>query len=189
MGARLVKLAYAYAVDVPLKPNEFRLLAYMALTSLDEEASPRYFDSRESSALALGRRVEDDRDDLSDQERRDRDAAFEAIKVATRGLVELGAIVRLKSGRSGRRAEFAIRLSPMETMRTAEYKRRVGEGSAFPARKGPPSPKGRHSLPRQEGSAFPQGTTQEPQGQTRGNTSPNSTTSLAAVDNFRAGVA
>lgn len=182
MGARLVKMAYAYAVDIPLKPNEFRLLAFMALSALDADESPRYFDSREASALALGRRVEDDSEDISEADKRERLAAFEAVKTAIRGLVAVGAIVRVKSGRSGQRAEFAIRLSPMESMRTPEYRRRSGEGKSFPARKENPSPLGREFLPSGEGKSFPQGTTQEPREQTEGTRSPNRTISLARVD-------
>ena len=98
MGSRLVKRAYAYAVDVPLHPNEFRLLAWMCLTALDEDTPPRYFDSREASALALGRRV-------PDEDTPERSAGLEAVKVAIRGLTAVGAVRRRKHGHRGQRAE------------------------------------------------------------------------------------
>ncbi|MEF2255629.1 hypothetical protein [Microbacterium schleiferi] len=184
MGARLVKLAYVYAIDVPLNPNEFKLLAWMALTALDDDPTPRYFDSRESSALALGRRVVDEGyGDENDQ--RERDAAFEAVKVALRGLVALGAILRVKTGRNGFRSEYVIRLDRDHSRGTDEfYRRRSKEGRTFRQRKGEPSAKGRVNLPPKEGPAFPSGTTEEPQGQTAGTTSLNVGTSPGAVDNF-----
>ncbi|QOC24385.1 hypothetical protein IC744_13960 [Microbacterium hominis] len=185
MGVKLVKLTYVYAADIPLNPNEFRLLAWMSMTALDDDETPRYFDSRESSALALGRRVVDDGyGDEADQ--RERTAAFEAVKVAQRGLCAIGAIERVSTGRNGRRSEYAIRLDVLASRRTAEFmRRRAKEGSAFHQGKGEPSAKGRASLPPGEGRAFPSGTTEEPQGTTAGTTTGNGTTSPGAVDNVR----
>lgn len=182
MGARLVKQAFGYAVDIPLNPNEFRLLAYMALTALDEDSTPRYFDSRESSALALGRRVVDaGYGDETDA--RKRAAAFEAVKVAIRGLCAIGAITCVKSGKGGQRAEFALNLDVLRSRRTTEFvTRSQREGSPFPAKKAHPSPVGRLTLPSPEGSIFPQGTTQEPQRTDEGITPSDGTDSLAAVD-------
>lgn len=98
--------AYAFALDVQLKPNEFRLLAWMSLRALDSDSPPRYFASREETALALGRRVPDaGADDAGDAERQ---AAFQAIKEATAGLIRTGAIKRTRIGGNGRRAEYAL---------------------------------------------------------------------------------
>jgi hypothetical protein len=174
MGARLVSQMIVFAVDVPLHPNEYRLLNVMALRALDDADPPRYFDSREASSLALGRRVPDD------PESPERLAAFEAVKVATRGLVALRAIERIQAGHRGRRAEFAIRLNLALTQDTDEYRRRKAHPS--PSRKAQPSPKRRLTLPQSEGPPFPQGTTEEPPGTRTGNTSPSSTTSLGAFD-------
>jgi hypothetical protein len=185
VGAKLIKRAYIYAIDVPLTPNEFRLLNWMALTALDEDVTPRYFDSRESSALALGRRVVDDGyGDEADQ--RYRAAAFEAVKVAYRGLVNLRAITRIKAGRNGQRTEYAIHLDVLITRTTEEFARRSSkEGRTFPQRKVEPSAKGRSDLPVGEGSTFTQGTRRNHRGTTAGTTSPNASTSPAPVENFR----
>lgn len=108
MGAQLVSRAYAYAARVHLKPNEFRLLAFMALTALDADNPPRYFASRGQSALALGRMVSDDPSDPETA------AAFQRVKEAVAGLVAVGAIERTKRGREGQRAEFLILLPGTE---------------------------------------------------------------------------
>lgn len=175
MGAGLVKRVFAYAAEVPLNPNEHKLLTFMSLTALDADQPPRYFDSREASALALGRRVSDDPTDP------DRISAFEAVKVATRGLVDLGAIERAVSGRRGHRAEFVIRLDPARSRTTPEFAKRKARPS--PTRKGQPSPKRKPALPRSESAPFPPGTNHENQEQNRGINSTNETTSPAPVDN------
>lgn len=117
MGANLVGRAFAFAVDVPLQPNEFRLLLGMCLTALDTDEHPRYFDSREASALFLGRRVPD--------AGAERDAAFQRVKIATRGLIAIGAINRTKQGGNGRRAEFEIVLDSVASLSTAEARKRT----------------------------------------------------------------
>jgi len=179
MGSRLVKRAYAYAVDVPLHPNEFRLLAWMCLTALDEDSPPRYFDSREASALALGRRV-------PDEETPERSAAFESVKVAIRGLTTVGAIRRRKQGHRGQRAEFDIVLDVEASRATPECRRRQ-EGSPFPKKKGGPSPIRRLTLPLSEGSPFPQGTTRSKKEPTDEIPPLNGTTSPGPVDNSSRG--
>lgn len=179
MGSRLVKRAYAYAVDVPLHPNEFRLLAWMCLTALDEDSPPRYFDSREASAIALGRRV-------PDEDSPERSAAFEAVKVAVRGLAAVGAIRRLKAGHRGQRAEYAIEIDVAASRRTPECRRRQ-EGSPFPKSKARPSPIRRLTLPHSEGSPFPQGTTRSKKEPTDEIPPLNGTTSPGPVDNSSRG--
>jgi len=185
MGVRLVGEAMSYRVDVPLHANEYSLLIGMALTARDTDTPPRYFDSREAAALALGRRVPDaHRDDArcACADCRARSAAFEAVKVALRGLVALGAVERTKRARAGQRAEYSIVLDVGITRATDEYSRRQGKGE--------PSAVGRVSLPLKEGRAFQQGkgepSPKEIQGShtgdTAGTTSRNSTISLAPVD-------
>lgn len=188
MGARLVKLTYVYAADIPLNPSEFRLLVWMSMTALDDDPTPRYFDSRESSALALGRRVVDDGyGDEADQ--RERAAAFEAVRVALNGLVALGAVDRVKTGRNGRRSEYAIRLDVLASRASAEFTKRRSKvrpkpGSAWTQSQGEPGLKARVGLDSKPGSPCPSGTTKEPQGTTAGITFGNGTTSPGAVENF-----
>lgn len=182
MGARLVKQAIAFAVDVPLRPNEFRLLTYMAVTALDEDQPPRYFDSRESSALALGRRVPDPGTSEADAER---SAAFQAVKVALSGLTALGAVRRLKAGRAGQRAEYAIALDIAQARASAEFRQRRGVRNSYPSEVRNSYPT-RYGFPTPEGYGIPTPKEQlrNHKEQGRGTSaSSTSTTSLAAVDN------
>lgn len=113
VGAQLVGQAFVFAAATPLKPNETRLLLWMCLHALDSDQPPRYFAARESSALGLGRRVPDAPDPLdpdAESIEASREAAFQRVKIATRGLVEARAIKRLQRGREGTRAEFVITL-------------------------------------------------------------------------------
>ncbi|MBF4606936.1 hypothetical protein [Curtobacterium sp. VKM Ac-1393] len=117
VGARLVGEAIVFAQRVPLAPNEFRLLVYMALTALDADAKPRYFASRESSAFALGFAIPDEPapgDPDAVKIERQRTNAFQRVKVATTGLVRRGAIASERRGREGQRAEYSLRLRPVE---------------------------------------------------------------------------
>lgn len=139
MGVKLVKQMMVYAVDVPLTQNEYRLLLNMALTAMDADQPPRYFDSREASAYALGRRVPD-APPPGQPELPERLAAFQAVKTATRGLVALGAIEQLKTGHKGQRAEFAIRLDPHLSRGTDEWRKRLDRNPANPP---PPEKKGK----------------------------------------------
>lgn len=117
MGATLTGEAFAYAAmeheaGRPLPHNERLLLLFMAHTALDADQPPRYFGSRERSAVAFGRMVPDEPSlDQPDRDRlmRERHNAFSLIKTATRGLVARGAIERVRSGRAGQRAEFVLR--------------------------------------------------------------------------------
>lgn len=113
MGAQLVSQAYAFAAGRDISGNEMRLLLFMALSAMDADNPPRYFASREESAFALGRRVVDasceDPVALADRE-----AAFARVKVALRGLVRAGAILRVVNGRNGRRSEYALTLGRLK---------------------------------------------------------------------------
>lgn len=136
MGAQLVGRVIAYGADVPLKPNEFRLLVGMAHTALDTAERPRYFDSREASAMILGRRVPDavhESDPSSERVTKERNAAFQAVKEALNGLSKLGAIKRQRTGGNGRRAEYTIVLDTHSSLSTAECRKRAsGVGKTYP---------------------------------------------------------
>lgn len=117
VGARLVGEAFAFAAHRRLRPNEMRLLLFMALTALDTDKRPRYFAAREKSAVALGRLVPDTpspTDPQYDRAIRERAAAFQRVKEAVQGLVAAGAIVSIKRGREGQRAEYELTLSLLD---------------------------------------------------------------------------
>jgi hypothetical protein len=119
MGASNVKLAFVTWRALPATP--FRLLAFMALTSLDEDSertkARRYFAGREALALALGRDIPDE--PQSDDERpaavsarKVRHAAFVTVQATLATLTAAGAITPIRKGRPGRNAEFALNLDP-----------------------------------------------------------------------------
>ena len=201
MGARLVGLAYAYAADVPLNPNEFRLLGWMSLTAMDQDETPRYFDSREAAALGIGRKVADR--PKNEKEQAERAAAFQAVKDAISGLVKLEAIERTKVGGNGRRAEFAIVLNVARTRLTDEFTARSSSRRNLPPRRRRSPSGGRSTLPLRGRPDLPVGvgptyqlekvgpTPQEKQeepGTTRGHTSPEPTTSPVPVDKTALGI-
>jgi hypothetical protein len=118
VGAKLVGEAFAFAARRDLKPNETLLLLFMALTAIDSDLKPRYFASRERSAVALGRLVPEEpspSDPQAAEINRQRTAAFQRVKTATTGLVKAGAICQIKRGREGQRAEYELTLGSVET--------------------------------------------------------------------------
>lgn len=131
MGANLVGRAIAYAVDVPLQPNEFRLLIGVCLTAHDDNTPPRYFDSREAMALILGRRIPDAATGVPDTP--ERVAGLKAVKVAMKGLTDLRALRRTKTGGHGRRAEFEVVLDAALSRGTDEFKRREQRSRMSPS--------------------------------------------------------
>lgn len=106
MGAQLVGKAIAFAAVNDLKPNEFKLLIFMAQTALDTDQLPRYFGSREMSAYGIGLVVADS--DVTKYARRRRNSAFELLRRATNGLIAAGAITQTRGGRIGQHAEFTV---------------------------------------------------------------------------------
>lgn len=113
MGAQLVGAAYGFAATHPVKHHEMRVLLWMAHTARDADTPPRYFGSRETTALALGYMLPDQPDPTDPEaaaKNAERERGFQRVKVAVSGLVKLGAIARLHSGRDGRSAEFEITL-------------------------------------------------------------------------------
>lgn len=154
MGAQLVGKAFVYAATHGLKPNETRLLLWMALTALDSDQPPRYFAAREESAFGLGHRIAD-RTTADARAIAARASAFQLVKVALQGLVASGAIERLERGRAGRRAEYALTF---------------GKG-ALPLEGNPALPhSGKPSFPSAGSLAYPQGTTYEPSQELPGRT-------------------
>src|SRR5574341_1281057 len=105
MGAGNVGLVYGLWGHLPHAP--FRVLAYMALRTLDDDDPPQFWGGRESLALALGRIVPKPEDE---QSRRERKAAFEAVKEATSTLRRLGAIELVEAARPKRNAVYALNL-------------------------------------------------------------------------------
>ncbi len=113
MGATNVQLAYARWSHLP--DRAFRLLAFMCLVSMDGEDPPRFWQGRESMALALGRMVPDEPADSdvsarAEAFRKARRADFEAVKSALRDLRNSGVVVVHKPAARGRNAVYALHL-------------------------------------------------------------------------------
>ncbi|AVT37401.1 hypothetical protein [Plantactinospora sp. BB1] len=107
MGASNVKLVYTLWRDLPDGP--FRVLAYMALVSLDEDDPPKFWAGREALALATGRVVADrwteDPDELAERRR-----AFKAVDRNLKALREFGAIWQIAAPHTGRQAVYGLHL-------------------------------------------------------------------------------
>lgn len=116
MGAKNVGQVFTQWGHLPGTP--FRLLVYMALRSLDADALPRYWGGRDDLARALGRELPPDTDDSPAAERQ-RTAAYKAVKVAVRQLVDCKAIAPLRRAYSGQRQEWALALRPAEGDQTS----------------------------------------------------------------------
>jgi len=105
MGAGNVKLVFAVWGDLPHAP--FRMLAYMALRSMDSDDPPRFWGGREELAYAIGRPVPEGKDEAANRERK---TIFGAVKDTQRALKARGAITLLKDAGPGQNAVFAINL-------------------------------------------------------------------------------
>lgn len=175
MGAQLVGRAIAFQANHELKPNEYRLLVYMAHTAKDADLPPRYFGSREASAFGLGRMVPDEPDELDpdrEQKAAVRASAFQAVKVALKGLVDVRAIKQLRAGSEGVRAEYAL---TFEGLTAADRKALLSQvRNSYRQRREP--------LRRSYEIRTPQ-EYQEPQEPTRGTTSPRRASHVRPVDN------
>lgn len=185
MGIALVQRAIAYAVDIPVHPNEYRLLIGMCARALDQDNPPRYFAAREESALFLGRRVPDavaKSDPSHSDVERERKVAFKRLEEAMTGLMRLGAVKSVTRGGNGRRAVRAIVLDVSASKATDEYQRRScppSNGQVAPRRTGDLPPVERGVAPRRTGALGTRGEQDQQQEETR----PNETTSLDPVDN------
>jgi hypothetical protein len=92
----------------------------MSLTALDNDKPPRYFASRETTAVAFGRTVPDQpdpTDPAAEEIDRMRDAAFKPVETALRGLKSKGAIRKIRDGRGGTTAAFALVFEPVDNFR------------------------------------------------------------------------
>ena len=108
MGAGNVKLVYARWYGLPDLP--FRVLAYMALVSLDGDREPAYWGGWESLALAAGRLVPPRNDDDPDVVRVRR-AALKAVNGTLRLLVGRGALRVKVPAAPGRNTTYGLTLS------------------------------------------------------------------------------
>lgn len=104
MGAGNVKLAYARWPDLPDLP--FRLLVYMAVVSMDEDAQPSFWGGWESLALAGGRLVPPACDDK--EVVKVRRAALKAVNGAIGKLLDRGAIVVKTAAAPGRNTTYVL---------------------------------------------------------------------------------
>jgi hypothetical protein len=106
VGLYAAKNAVLVAARLKLGPTAARLFFHMALECWDDAGNPggqpprRYFGAREASAIALGFLAPANGSE----------AAFRAVKRATRELVDAGAIRRIRYGGNGHRAEFELNL-------------------------------------------------------------------------------
>lgn len=101
-----MKLVYARWAGLPDLP--FRVLAYMALVSKDEEPKPCFWGGWEALALAAGRTVPDRSDDP--EATKVRRAALKAVNAATKTLVERGAVRVKVVAAPGRNATYELNL-------------------------------------------------------------------------------
>lgn len=108
MGAGNVKAVFALWPELPYAA--FRALTYMALTSKDDDARPRFWAGREALAFGLGIMVppSTSRDAESTKSRR---AAFARVDRATADLVKAGAIRLVAGGYRGKNATYELQLS------------------------------------------------------------------------------
>lgn len=108
MGARNAKLCYALYGD--LDGASFRVLVFMALTTIDADPVPTFNGRWESLAVALGRIVPDE--DRSDPENlAERAAASRAVRRAITALTRRKAVTTVKRGSgAGGPAEYRLNL-------------------------------------------------------------------------------
>lgn len=99
VGATNVARVFATWGDLP--HVAFRALTYMALVTMDSDKTPRYYGGVEALSVALGR---------PEVSRADRKAVSDALTVLRRA----GAIEGLIKGSRGHRAEYALRLEPVD---------------------------------------------------------------------------
>lgn len=102
-----------------LSHRAHRLLAYMALRTLDAHDPPKYWAGRDSLAEALGYDMpqapeEDDTTPEAEAMRKARATGHNAVNKVTRELVQEGALIRLHPGNFRTNATFALVLSKGE---------------------------------------------------------------------------
>jgi hypothetical protein len=132
VGAGNVKLVYARWYDLPDLP--FRLLAYMALVSMDGDLAPSYWGGWESLALAAGRLVPE-RNDAAKDVVKVRRAALKAVNVATGVLLDRRAVRVKTAAAPGRNTTYELMLANRTVHADREPSRggRGPNGSRLPA--------------------------------------------------------
>ena len=158
MGSHNVQLCYGRWGHLPDRP--FRLLAFMALISMDEDDPPLFWQGREAMCIALGRMLPTapaptDTSPRAEQFRKQRRADFEAVKNAMRALFTVGVVEVHKECGPGQPTVYRLMLH-------------AATGKAEPVERG------RLSLPP---------TSKEPQEPQENTTSTQVGTSPAAVEN------
>lgn len=164
MGASNVAAVYTSWAGLNHVP--FRLLAYMALVTLDRDDPPRFWGGRDDLAHAIGRRVPREPDDTDTSEaaaavRRQRKQAHEAVRVALAELKAVGVVVQVKQARLGVRAEYTLHLTPAQA--GSQTPAQAGSPVLPQAGAGPAS--GRYETPTQPAPEEEAGTAGTPRGE------------------------
>lgn len=108
VGAQNVGLVYARWGALNHAP--FRVLAYMALRSLDSGNPPIFYGGRDEVAIALGRPIPD----AGPEFEKTRQANFNMVKKITRELSAVGAIVLVQAPGTGQNAVYELNLKGIE---------------------------------------------------------------------------
>ena len=126
MGSANVGLVYGRWGHLP--DRSFRLLAYMALISMDEDDPPVFWQGRESLSMALGRMTppapaKGDTSERANQFKKARTADFEAVKSALRALFQEDVVRVAKECGPGSPTVYSLHLD-------------AGTGKAEPVQRG-----------------------------------------------------
>ncbi|WP_460774228.1 hypothetical protein [Microbacterium sp. GXF7504] len=172
-----------------LTGNEARVLAWMALHALDNDARPRYFMGREQTAMALGYMVPDEVARDHPEHRgisRARAAAFRRVSEAISGLAAHRIIHELRSAHSGQRAEHELRLHrALDPVDKCPGCNRKGDGKRRPAVDGNRRAEGDGNRRERVTETVAPRNQEEPQEEKGPGINPvSSTISLAPVDEF-----
>jgi len=178
MGSANVGLVYGRWGHLP--DRSFRLLAYMALISMDEDDPPVFWQGRESLSMALGRMTppapaKGDTSERANQFKKARTADFEAVKSALRALFQEDVVRVAKECGPGSPTVYSLHLD-------------AGTGKAEPVQRGRLSLSTGKAEPVQRGRLSLPPTTKEPKDF---NPNPNPTqvtNSPAPVDNSAEGI-
>ena len=110
MGAQNVGLVYLYWSHLADRP--FRVLAYMALVSMDTDCPPRYWGGYPALARAIGRSTSDtfDKASANAAEVRAKKADMEAVRNALGPLLDASVVVMDRPESPGKGPEFALLL-------------------------------------------------------------------------------
>lgn len=110
MGAGNVSLAYICWAKLP--DRAFRLLAYMALVSMDTDNPPKFWGGHSALARALGRNTPDALPiNATEAESKAWRADMEAVRAAVKALFQNGAISLDQESAPGQNARYALHLA------------------------------------------------------------------------------